>query len=117
MVDCSGKPRLAQKALTEARILGQLGRDQLQRDRPIETGVERPVDDAHPAAADLTLDPIVGKGRHLRGLCPLERGKQSGNLVGERFHPSRRLVVRADSSSVAAFSASWPRPRASSILA
>ena len=54
-----GELRLAREALAEALIQRQLGRHQLQRDRPFQPQVEGAVDDAHPAAADQLVDPIA----------------------------------------------------------
>ena len=50
VVDRRGELRLAQEALAEALVLGQLGGDQLQRDGPLERQVGGAVDHAHAAA-------------------------------------------------------------------
>ncbi len=63
VVERGRQPRFAQKAVPEALVLCQLGRDQLQRDRPLEPKVGGAVDDAHPAASDEAFDPVVGEGR------------------------------------------------------
>ena len=50
-----------QEALAERHVVGELRREQLQRDVSIEREVVRPVDDAHPAAAHQRLDAIAGE--------------------------------------------------------
>ena len=47
---------------TEAHVLGQLGRDQLQRHGPLERQVDGRVDDAHAPAAEHPLDAVAGDG-------------------------------------------------------
>ena len=69
MVERGGEAWLAQEAGTERLVLGQLRRDQLQRDRALERQVDRPVDDAHAAAADQRLDPVAGEGRARSERC------------------------------------------------
>ena len=54
-----GELRLAREALAEALVERQLGRHQLQRDRPLQPQVVGAVDDAHPTAADQLVDPIA----------------------------------------------------------
>ena len=61
VVDRGGQPRLAQEALAEALVLGELGGEDLQRHRPLECEVVGAVDDAHPAAADQRFQPVAGK--------------------------------------------------------
>ena len=55
----SGDPRLAIEALAEARGLGQLGRDDLDRRAPAQVEVLSPIDQAHAAAPDPFLDPVA----------------------------------------------------------
>ena len=69
MVERCGEPRLAQEAGAEALVLGQLRRDQLERDGTLERQVGRPVDDAHAAAADQRLHPVAGEGRARSERC------------------------------------------------
>jgi hypothetical protein len=52
----------APEALAELRVLGELGRDHLQRHLALERDVRRAVDDAHPAAAADAADYVVGEG-------------------------------------------------------
>ena len=61
VVDRGGQPGLAQEALAEALVLRELGREDLQRDRPFEREVVGAVDDPHPAPADQRLDPVAGE--------------------------------------------------------
>ena len=58
VIDRGRRPRLLLEALAEALVPGEVGGDQLQRDLPAEVDLDRPVDDAHPAATDL-LDHAV----------------------------------------------------------
>ena len=51
--------RLAGEALAEPLVPRQGGRDELQRDGPLQAQVVGPVHDAHPAAADQLLDPVA----------------------------------------------------------
>ena len=52
VVERRREPRLLQKAGSEAFVLGQLGRDQLQSHWALERQIGRPVNDAHAAPAD-----------------------------------------------------------------
>ena len=61
MVDRRGQPRLAHEALAERRVLGELRRDQLERDRPVEVELHGAVDDAHAAAAGDPDDAMSGE--------------------------------------------------------
>ena len=63
MIEGGREARLAQEALVERAIVRKLGRDQLQRDGPVERELGRPVDDPHAAATDDTVDPIAGQLR------------------------------------------------------
>ena len=53
--------RLAQEPLAERLVLGQLRREQLERDLPLQPQVLGQVDDAHPAPAEQRLDPVAGE--------------------------------------------------------
>src|SRR3954469_19503718 len=59
MVDAGGGGGLDPEALQVAAVARELRRDQLHRSRQIERDVRRAVDDAHPAARDLLLDPVA----------------------------------------------------------
>ena len=67
MIERGCKARLAQEALAEGAIIRELGRDQLQRDVPVERELGCAVDDPHAAAPDDTVDPVAGQlGSELR---------------------------------------------------
>ena len=55
------QPGLAQEALTERAIGGEVRGEQLQRDVAVEREIARAVDDAHPTTADDRLDPVAGE--------------------------------------------------------
>jgi hypothetical protein len=61
MVDRGGEPRLAQEALPERRVPGELRSDQLQRDRPVEGELGGAEHDAHPAPTEDAVDPVAGE--------------------------------------------------------
>ncbi len=63
VVEAGGKPRLAQEAVAEGLVAGELAGDHLQRHRPVERQVGRPVDDPHPATRDQRVEPVAGEGR------------------------------------------------------
>ncbi len=58
MLERCREPRLAQEALAERAVRGELRREQLQRDVAVEREIVRAVDDAHPTAPDDRLDPV-----------------------------------------------------------
>src|SRR5439155_11699203 len=59
MVEGRRDARLADEALTEPRILGDLWREDLECDLPAESQMLGEVDDAHPAAADDALESMA----------------------------------------------------------
>ena len=63
MVERSGDPRLPQEALTETLVLGELGRDDLERDLAAEPLLVGTVNRAHASAADERLDSVAGDRR------------------------------------------------------
>ena len=69
MVERGGELRLAQEALSEAPVLGQLRCEQLEGDLAVERKVVGPVDDAHPAAAEQRLDPVAEELRADARVC------------------------------------------------
>ena len=82
MVDRGGEPRLAQEALAEALVLGELGSEHLERDLAPERTVLGPVDDAHPAPPEQGLDPVAGElgadaGIHCQGRLLRLHGRSS----------------------------------------
>ena len=78
MVQRRSRPGFLHKALPAFRVAHLVGRQQLQRDRPVQVRVERLVDDAHATFAELLLNLVVGQGlaRHfgLRTLVDLDIG-------------------------------------------
>ena len=77
--------RLGLEAGDRVRVLGVLGRDDLQRHGAVQIGVGGLVDDAHPAAIEHALDAVA---RELR--ARLEPGQAIGGLV----HPGAMLTAR-----------------------
>ena len=63
VIERGGDPRLAQEALAEALVLGELGGDHLERDLASEPLLLGAVDRAHPPSADEGLDPVAGDRR------------------------------------------------------
>ena len=59
----AGGARLAQKALAHDWVGGEVRRQRLDRDEPVELDVAREVDDAHAAAADLALELVLAGER------------------------------------------------------
>jgi hypothetical protein len=53
------QPRLGLEARDRVRVLGVLGRDDLQRHGAVQVGIRRLVDDAHAAAVEHPLDAIA----------------------------------------------------------
>ena len=68
VVERSGDSRLALEARAEARVLGELGGNQLERDVAVELLLAGEVDDTHAAAADQALDRAAGDLHALAGL-------------------------------------------------
>ena len=69
MLERGREPRLAQEALPEGLVGGELGDDQLERHGALERELGRPVHDPHPAATDELLDPVareLGPRRQVR---------------------------------------------------
>ncbi len=58
VVERRGKLRLAQKPGAEVRVVGELGRDHLQRYVPVETCVTSEEDGPHSASAEDGLDRV-----------------------------------------------------------
>ena len=54
-------PRLANETLAESRVVGQLGRDDLQGNDVVECQVRRPVDDSHPSPTGNPVDAVAGE--------------------------------------------------------
>ena len=60
MVQGRGGTRLAAKPFQRLRVVGQILRQELQRDRPAELGVLSLVNHTHAPAAELFDDPVMG---------------------------------------------------------
>jgi hypothetical protein len=63
VVDRGREMRLPFEPLTEAGVVCELGRQDLERDLPLEPFLHGSVDDAHTAAADKPFDPVSGELR------------------------------------------------------
>lgn len=112
MVQAGRDPRLAQEPLPERRVVGELGRDHLQRNSALQPEVIREIDDAHPTAseqlahgvardvdADQSLGPRVAhpstvrlpgttcKGRALETRSTTRRIEVSGHRLRIRSDP------------------------------
>jgi hypothetical protein len=62
VLEAGDRPRLLEEARPRRGVARQLGGEQLEGDVAPEPHVLRPVDDAHPALADLLDDPVLGNG-------------------------------------------------------
>jgi hypothetical protein len=60
VVQRGGHPGFLDEALPELLAVGEVGREQLQRDLAAEAHVLGAVHDRHAAAADQGIDPVVG---------------------------------------------------------
>jgi hypothetical protein len=58
VVNGGDSARLPDEPLAELRVVGERGREDLQRDGPAEGLVPRAEDDCHPSGADLRLHPV-----------------------------------------------------------
>ena len=63
MVDPRGEARLALEALAKLGVLRELGGDELDRDLTAERELRRAEHDAHAAASDALLEPVVADCR------------------------------------------------------
>ena len=61
MVEAGSEPGLAHETLTEGLVLAQLRREQLQRDLALERDVLRPIDDAHAAVPEQSVEAVTRK--------------------------------------------------------
>ena len=121
VVDRRRQARFAPKALTEDGVGREARGDHLQRPRGVERYVARPVDDTHPAAAELGLDPVAGELRSPPQRAAIARVVVPGQRLlahrCERLHQQaqvegrRRMGQRSDGDEV---DARWRRSRRSS---
>ncbi len=87
VVEAGGEAGLAQEALAEGLVVGEVAGDHLQRHRSVERQVGGPVDDAHPAARDQRVDSIAAQ----RGAdCRFCHGAVIPPWPGGRAPPPRR---------------------------
>ena len=63
VIERRGGARLVDEPLARRRVAGQLGRQELERDDPVEPRVAGAVDEPHTAAADAVEDLVVGNLR------------------------------------------------------
>ncbi len=61
VVDGGREPRLAEEPLPERVVPGELGSDELQRDRPVERQLGRSVHDSHSTPSNDAFDPVAGE--------------------------------------------------------
>ena len=63
MVEARREPRLPNEAVAEGVVVGEAGRQHLERDRPLESGIEGPEDLSHPTTPDQPLHRVAGDAR------------------------------------------------------
>ena len=85
MAQASDGARFGEESTGDRRVRGQLGVDDLDRYWPVERGVGGPVDNSHPSATQLAIEPVL---RTKRGLQRRER-------IGEGFHHGIRRLRKA----------------------
>ena len=83
-----GEPGLLQEAAPEPLVLGELRRDQLQRDGALEAEVGRPVHHAHPAPAEERLHAIARERR------AGDEYEAHGATSSRRYHHSAASTAR-----------------------
>ena len=100
VVEPGGEARLAQEPLAEALVVGEVAGDHLERHRPVEGQVRRPVDDAHPAARDQRVDAVPAERgadcrfRHAAVIPPSPGGGPLRRGEGARDAALRALAAR-----------------------
>ncbi len=67
VLESRGETRLAEEAAAELLVVGELAGDHLERHRPLQGQLGRPVDDPHAAAGDQRVEPVAAKRRADRG--------------------------------------------------
>ena len=132
MFGCSiarGRVGLADEALAEGRIVGQVRRQELQRDLGLREGLVSEVHHPHAAASDLRLDAETGdlppSSPRTRSFYTRTRPRRSHSSFIASAQLDRRLAVRRglsvhrafnlagsrSSPRLPAFPHAWPRPR------
>ena len=69
MVDRGRELGLAQEALAETLVPGEIGGEQLQGDLALEAQILGQVDVAHPTPTEQGLDPVAGQLSTDAGIC------------------------------------------------
>ena len=91
MIQRGGEAALALEARAEHAVAGEVGREHLQRDRPIERHVRRAVDDAHPSPPGHCVDAVAREGRADAQLVfPVRLGRRRG---GTRRQPRTQAGI------------------------
>ena len=85
MEQLRGRLRFAQEARLDLAAERQLGRQQLDRDLPLQPLVLGTIDDAHAAPADLAVELVVGRQRAFDMGAQLDhpRQRRAGQALGE----------------------------------
>jgi len=91
------RARLALEPLHEARVLGELGLEHLDRDGALHRGLKPAVDDPHPTAPDALLDAV----------SPVEIEPDEGVFV--RAHTAGPLMRDARIVASQSGFVTWPR--------
>ena len=111
VVERRGEPGLADEPLPEAFVLGELGREHLERDLPLEPVVLGEVDDAHAAAAERALDPVARDLGPRLQVHPARTEPRPRGLGRSARTPSAGAPCRICSCSAAARATGRPRAR------
>ena len=103
VVDRRRGARLADEAIAEVGVLGELRGDELQRDRAIEVELERSIDHPHAAAARDPQDAVAGElvslvqAGHRAFVQEAPQAPESRRVRRRRYPRPRRCAVRAPS--------------------
>ena len=94
--DCARRrePRLPLEPLAEPRDRSRGRRDQLQRALAVQRQMMGPVDDPHPTAADLALDPVAGEHRAAAGIVACGSGSDEWSKVSPASTEGQLSPVR-----------------------
>jgi hypothetical protein len=84
MRDLAGQPQLVAETLQDRGVGDDLGADDLERDFLVDGPVFRPIDMAHPPAAE-AFDDFVAAGEHLTALAVARRPGRRPGAVGRRL--------------------------------
>jgi hypothetical protein len=81
MVQCGGGTRLGEDSGAVFTPLGKVGRAEFQSDAAFGTGIVREINDAHAAATELGLNPVLGNTGSNHD-CLWESGLPAGIVRG-----------------------------------